>query len=60
LNQSVHCHEIQQGGHAIEGDLDAITFNPIASTISKLQSKAVLLHAMVVIGGRGDIAPTHS
>jgi hypothetical protein len=24
------------------------------------QSKAVPLHAMVALGGRGDIAPTHS
>jgi hypothetical protein len=29
LNQLVDFHEIQQGGHATEGDLDAINFNPI-------------------------------
>jgi len=26
----------------------------------KGKGKAVLLHAMVVLGGRGNIAPTHS
>jgi hypothetical protein len=31
----VDFHEIQQGGHATEGDLDAIIFNPVASTIPK-------------------------
>jgi hypothetical protein len=30
-------HEIQKGGHAIEGDVDAMTFNIIASTILKWQ-----------------------
>jgi hypothetical protein len=29
----VNFHEIQQGGHAIEDDLDTIIFNPIAPTI---------------------------
>jgi hypothetical protein len=29
------CHEIWYGGHAIQGDLYAVTFNPIFSTILK-------------------------
>jgi hypothetical protein len=28
--------------------------------VKKKQSKAVPLHSMVALGGRGDIAPTHS
>jgi hypothetical protein len=28
-------HEIWYGGNAIQGDLDAVTFNPISSTILK-------------------------
>jgi hypothetical protein len=35
LNQLVDFYEIQEGGHAIEGDLDVIIFNPITSTIPK-------------------------
>jgi hypothetical protein len=38
LNKSVDCHEIQHRDHAIEGDLNAIFFNPVASTISKWQT----------------------
>jgi hypothetical protein len=33
LNQFVDFHEIHQGGHAIDGDLNPIISNPIASTI---------------------------
>jgi hypothetical protein len=29
----VDFHEIQQGGHTIEGDVDASSFNPVASTV---------------------------
>jgi hypothetical protein len=32
----VDFHEIWHGDDAIQGDLDAITFNPIASVILKL------------------------
>jgi hypothetical protein len=35
LNQLVDFHETQQRGHAVEGDLDAIIFNPVASKIPK-------------------------
>jgi hypothetical protein len=31
----VDFYEIQYRGHAIEGDLDAVLFNPVASTIPK-------------------------
>jgi hypothetical protein len=33
LNQLVDLHAIQQECHAIEGDLDAIIFNPVALTV---------------------------
>jgi hypothetical protein len=33
LNQLAGFHEFWQRGHAIEDDLDAIIFNPTASTI---------------------------
>jgi hypothetical protein len=36
LNKLVDLDEILYGGDAIVGDLDAIIFNPIASTILKL------------------------
>jgi hypothetical protein len=35
LNQLVHFYEIQYGGHAINGNLDAVRFNPVPSTIPK-------------------------
>jgi hypothetical protein len=35
LNQEVNIHETQQAGHAIEGDLDPIIFNPVGSTTLK-------------------------
>jgi hypothetical protein len=35
LNQLVDFCEIQWGGHAIEGDLDAVLFDPVPSTIPK-------------------------
>jgi hypothetical protein len=35
LNQSVDFYEIQERGHAIEGDLNAIIFNAAAATIPK-------------------------
>jgi hypothetical protein len=31
----VDFYEIQYGGHVIEGDLDAVLFNPVTSTIPK-------------------------
>jgi hypothetical protein len=39
LNQFVDFYEIQWGGHAIEGDLDAVLFNPVLSTIPKWRMK---------------------
>jgi hypothetical protein len=36
LNQFVDFYEIQKGALSVEGYLDSITFNPVASTISKL------------------------
>jgi hypothetical protein len=33
LNQLVDFHEIQQEGHAIDGDPDAIIFNFVASAV---------------------------
>jgi hypothetical protein len=36
LNRLVEVHEIWYGGNAIQGDLDAIIFNPRASIILKL------------------------
>jgi hypothetical protein len=35
LNQLVDFYEIQYGGHAIEGDLVAVLFNSVPSTIPK-------------------------
>jgi hypothetical protein len=37
---------IQNRGHAIEGDLDAIIFNPIASDIPKLRISASEMNAI--------------
>jgi hypothetical protein len=31
-------YEIQWGGHAMEGDLDAVLFNPVPSTIPKYRT----------------------
>jgi hypothetical protein len=42
LNQLVEFHEIQYGGHAIEGDLDAVLFNPVSSTIPKWRTFKLL------------------
>jgi hypothetical protein len=36
FNRLVEFHEIWYGGNVIQGDLDAIIFNPIASIILKL------------------------
>jgi hypothetical protein len=36
LNRLVEFNEIWYGGNAIQGDLDAIIYNPIASIILKL------------------------
>jgi hypothetical protein len=33
------CYQTQQGGHATEGDLDAILFNPVASIPKWRKSK---------------------
>jgi hypothetical protein len=38
LNQLVGFYEIQKGGHAIEGDLDAIIFNAVAAAVPKWQT----------------------
>jgi hypothetical protein len=35
LNRFLDFHEIWYGGDAIQGDLDAVIFNPIASIILK-------------------------
>jgi hypothetical protein len=35
MDEPVDFHEIQYGGHAIDGDLDAMIFNPVASIILK-------------------------
>jgi hypothetical protein len=42
LNQVVDLYEIQLGGHAIEGDLDAVLFNPVPSTITKWRTFELL------------------
>jgi hypothetical protein len=42
LNQSVDFYKIQIGGHAIEGDLDAIKFNAVTATIQKWQTFKML------------------
>jgi hypothetical protein len=42
LNQLVDFNEIQYGGHAIEGDLDAVFFNPVPSTIPKWRTFKLL------------------
>jgi hypothetical protein len=44
LNQFVGFHDIQQGGYAIEDDLDSTFFNPIASTILKWQTFQLLTY----------------
>jgi hypothetical protein len=35
MNHMVDFYEIQYGGHAIEGDLEAIIFNAVAATVPK-------------------------
>jgi hypothetical protein len=35
LNHLVEFYEIQLGGHDTEGDINAIIFNPVASTVPK-------------------------
>jgi hypothetical protein len=42
LNQLVDFYEIQYGGHAIEGDLDAVLFNAVPSTIPKWRTFKLL------------------
>jgi hypothetical protein len=42
LNQLVDFYDIQYGSHAIEGDLNAVLFNPIPSTIPKCQTLKLL------------------
>jgi len=42
LNKIPDFHDIQQRGDAIEGDLDAINFNPVALTILKWQTFKLL------------------
>jgi hypothetical protein len=41
-NQLVDFYEIQQGSHAVEGGVDAIIFNPVASTIPKWRTFKLL------------------
>jgi hypothetical protein len=36
----------------------AVTYKHVLEASTKLQSKAVPLHAMEALGGRGNIAPT--
>jgi hypothetical protein len=38
FKQLVDFHELQQGGHVTQGDLNAINFNPVFSTILKWRS----------------------
>jgi hypothetical protein len=47
MNTSVDFHEIWCRGNAIQGDLDAIIFNPIASIILKLLSFKVVRQALL-------------
>jgi hypothetical protein len=42
LNHVVGLHEIQQGGHVIEGDLDIVFLSPVASTIPKWRTFKLL------------------
>jgi hypothetical protein len=42
LNRLVHFHEIWYTGNAIQGDIEAIMFNPIVSIILKLLRFKVL------------------
>jgi hypothetical protein len=42
LNRFVDFYEIQYGGHAIEGDLDAVLSNPVLSTIPKWRTFKLL------------------
>jgi hypothetical protein len=45
LNQLVDFYEIQYGGHAIEGDLDAVLFNPVPLTIPNWRTFKLLVDA---------------
>jgi hypothetical protein len=54
----VDFHEIRQAGHAIEDDMKAIIFNPIASTILKWLKFKLLrwmqyIHQSVTVGLEG-------
>jgi hypothetical protein len=42
LDQQVDFHEIQQEGHATEGDLNAILYNQAVSTITKWRTFKLL------------------
>jgi hypothetical protein len=42
LNQLLDFHKIQQEGHAIEGDISAMIFNPLASVILKRRTFRLL------------------
>jgi hypothetical protein len=42
LNQLIDFYEIQHRGHVIEGDLDAIHFNPATSSVSKWRAFKLL------------------
>jgi hypothetical protein len=42
MNEFVDYDEIRCGGHAIEGDLDAIIFNAVAATIPKWKTFKLL------------------
>jgi hypothetical protein len=42
LNQLVDFYEIQQGGHAIEGNLETVLYNPVSSTIPKWRTFKLL------------------
>jgi hypothetical protein len=44
----VDFHEIWYGGNAIQGDLDAIMFNTIASVILKLLNFKVVLNEVKI------------
>jgi hypothetical protein len=42
LNQLVDFYEIRHGGHAVEGDIDAVLLNPVTSTIPERRTFRLL------------------
>jgi hypothetical protein len=56
LNKLTDLKDIQYGGHAIEGDLDAISFSPMASTIPKADIQASEVDAKLVVVSAGPFS----